>query len=214
MGNKFILSCFISNEENDDFSSNVYVYGLKNGPCIIIDAGICSKALKDYIHRFHQDDVRMILLTHAHFDHILALDRLVALYNCPIYLDKLDVSQLKDSYLNGSKSFGLNIVSHLDYQIINKPSDLKLDFLNIEAIRTPFHTLGSTCFYLKEDKILFSGDTVFANGGIGRYDLPHADASKIRESLNKILSLRDEVIIYPGHGDITSVKELKTYLVS
>lgn len=214
MENKFILSCFIAREESDNFSSNVYVYGLKNGPCIIIDAGICSKTLKDYIHRFHQDDVRMILLTHAHFDHILALDQLVTIYKCPIYLDKLDVSQLKNSYLNGSKSFGLNIVSHLDYQIINKPSDLKLDFLNIEVIKTPFHTLGSTCFYSKEDKILFSGDTVFAKGGIGRYDLPHADASKIKESLNKILGLDDEVIIYPGHGDITSVKELKTYLVS
>lgn len=214
MENKFILSCFMAKEEDDDFSSNVYVYGLKNGPCIIIDAGLCSKALKDYIHRFHHDEVRMILLTHAHFDHILKLDQLETLYKCPIYLDKLDVSQLKDSYLNGSKSFGLDMLTHLNYQIVSKPSDLKLDFLNIEAIRTPFHTLGSTCFYLKEAKILFSGDTVFAYGGIGRYDLPHADASKIKESLHKILSLDDDVLIYPGHGEMTSVKELKTYLVS
>ena len=55
---------------------------------------------------------------------------------------------------------------------------------------------------------------MFAYGGIGRYDLPHADASKIKESLHKILSLDDDVLIYPGHGEMTSVKELKTYLVS
>lgn len=199
--------------EDDDFSSNTYVVGLKNEPCIIIDAGCFNNSLVEHINHVHGGKVAVIIITHGHFDHINKLSSFYKKYpSTPIYISKKDEPLLSDAYLNGSKSFGMNIIAPVPHLIFEDDDELDVANLEIRFILTPYHTLGSACIYLEEYSVMFSGDSLFAHGGIGRYDLPHADVKKLPTSLKKILSHPDSVIIYPGHGEPTSIEEAKRYL--
>jgi len=122
-----------------------------------------------------------ILITHSHFDHIGAIEDLVNKYHCNVY-------KYKD--LN----IGINTIGDFKFEVLYMPG----------------HMDDLICFYFKEDNIMFVGDFIFENS-IGRTDLEGGNTKEMINSINKILEYKDNITIYPGHGNITSLdKERNT----
>ncbi len=145
-------------------------------------------------------DVIAIVNTHGHFDHIGGNQ----FFSVPIYIHTLDAAMLTDPNLNLSIHFSLSIVSPPGDYAFSKNERLNIGPFDIEVIHTPGHTLGSVSLLI--DHALFTGDTLF-KGSIGRTDLPGGDYEAMRSSLLKLASLSGDLMVYPGHGEITVLKD-------
>ncbi|MGI6644272.1 MAG: MBL fold metallo-hydrolase [Bacilli bacterium] len=200
-----------------DFSSNLYILVFDDGSALIIDPGIDKKKYLDEIFANYAK-VHAVLLTHGHFDHIRGAKPISDHYNCPIYVSSHDRRFLEEPeffapYLFGLKPQEERISEFIDISLLDS---ININGLDITIISTPFHTLGSTCFYIEKEKLLFSGDTLFKDS-IGRTDLITSDPNLVSTSLKKLLVLPNDTLIYPGHGPSTSLEEEKEnnpYLIS
>ncbi len=145
-----------------------------------------------------------ILATHGHFDHILAAGELQMIFNIPFYIHPADEFLLKE--MNSSANFWLR-------QKINRPLPQNIEFIKkeffwefggcrLKIMETPGHTPGSTCF--AGENILFSGDTLFKNG-VARTNFSYSDKDRFKKSLEKIFRLPPETLVYPGHGEKTTI---------
>ncbi len=123
-----------------------------------------------------------IIVTHHHFDHVGALEDLAKMKNVKVY----DYHNLKE---------GKNKIGNFEFMVI----------------RTPGHKEDSISIYFEEEKMLFCGDFIF-RGSIGRWDFPGGDMEAMKKSINKILEYPEEMKIYPGHGDTTTLKDEKENL--
>ncbi len=173
------------------------------GEAIVIDPADNAEQLYQYIH---SNDLacKGILLTHGHFDHILAAKELAKKTQVKIYAQEEEVKLLADETLNASLKFGQRCSLTPDV-FLKDEEVLKLAGFVIRVIHTPGHTAGGACYYFTEHKALFSGDTLFREN-IGRYDLPTADGRKLLEAIRgKLMLLDDEVAVYPGHGPSTTI---------
>lgn len=185
----------------DFFASNVYLFE-RGGKKVMIDCGGTQQGTLQKLSQlaFAPD---YILLTHGHIDHILSL---------PAFVDKakIFISQTDSHYLTipafnlseqliGRKfEFSENV-----YDYAKLPDELK-----IEVINTPGHTPGSVC--LLADKHLFTGDTLF-NGSIGNTGFPGGNYDTEISSVKKLLALPEDIIVYPGHGPTTTIKNEKMF---
>ena len=151
-----------------------------------------------------------ILLTHGHFDHILAAEEIKKKYNIPIYACAKEEKTLQDPRINLTafhmSSYTLKADVYLkDLQVV------ELAGFSVQMIETPGHTLGSCCYYLKDEGVLFSGDTVFC-GSVGRTDFPEGSTAAIVNSLHRLLeALPDDTEVYPGHDTSTTIGYEKRY---
>ena len=152
-----------------------------------------------------------VRLTHAHFDHMMAADDICKTYGCKLCVHMDDEKMLNDPSLNLSGTMGTEQVS-ISADHLLRDGDV-LHFLNREwkVMATPGHTAGSVCYYIPEEEVVFSGDTLFAES-LGRTDLPTGSMSAIVHSIaEKLLVLPDEIMVYPGHGDATTIAHEKQY---
>ena len=152
-----------------------------------------------------------VLLTHGHFDHMLAADSLRKDYQIPVCVHKEDAELLQNPDLNCSRQF-----LHMSYAI-SADEELEdgqnLRFLDgaLTVISTPGHTEGSCCYYAKKENILFSGDTLF-QGSVGRTDLPTGRAAQLPVSIKeKLFVLPEDTLVLSGHGEQTTIGEEKQY---
>lgn len=150
---------------------------------------------------------KIIILTHAHGDHIGAVMDFVENYGTIIYIHKDDAGLLKDGNKNFSKVLtGKGISINPDVELDDK-DEIKLGDLNFEIIHTPGHTKGSIC--IKVGNIMLTGDTLF-NKSIGRTDFLGGSFEEIINSIQeKIFKYDDEIIIYPGHNSPSTIKSEK-----
>ncbi len=151
-----------------------------------------------------------ILLTHGHFDHVMGIWNILSLFpSTPVYLDKNDHDMLNNGNRKYLTLFGIPL------SLYDIPEDINLlDYPkrigDIEVTRTPGHTPGSVSLYIKDEGILFSGDTLFSMGE-GRTDLG-GDYSLLIKSLSLLCSLPGETKVLPGHGGYTTIREEKNRL--
>lgn len=198
----------------NDIRECTYVAYDETKECVIIDPGCQSAGEQQRLVKFiEQNNLKPVkaLLTHGHFDHVMGAAFVHRQWNIPFYLHAEDKGQLERAQPYG-QMFGLNIEQPpTDTVDVNDGDIIKFGNTELHAIHTPGHTRGGVCYYSLPDKIIFTGDSLFA-GSIGRTDLPGGDYDALMESLlGKVCKLDPDMKVYPGHGPETTIAhELNT----
>ena len=192
--------------------TNTYIISNDSNDCILVDPGMGYNKIIDYVKNKY--NVKAILLTHAHIDH---MDGIQYFLDVPVYMHTKERDNFFDTEASLYDMFGrINPFNEgmLDVRMVNHGDELNIIGLNIKVLYTPGHTNGSVC-YLVNDK-LFSGDTLF-KGTCGRCDFPNGSISDMQKSLNYLVNnLPLDTFVYPGHDDFTTIldeKENNPYLM-
>ena len=170
---------------------------------VIVDPGENADFIQEQVSEIGVTPLA-ILLTHAHYDHIGAVTAIKEAYNIPIYVHEEDVPMLSDRM----KNLG-NVVVNLseDDVILKGGEELDIAGIKIKVFHTPGHTRGCVCYYLEEEGILFSGDTMFRYSW-GRTDFPGGSEREIMDSIrSKLLPLPEETVVFPGHEGATRISD-------
>ncbi len=188
--------------------ANTYVIGEEGDECVVVDPGYNENHfLERYIQK-HHSKCAGFLITHGHYDHIYGLSSFEGLDSIPVFIGSEDAVFLSDPKFNLSREFGNEISLDINPYLLDDEDEIKLPIGAVKVIATPYHTVGSVCFYL--EGALFSGDSLFKNG-IGRSDLPGAAPRLAEKSLGKLIALPDDTKVYPGHGGKTKIGDEKLY---
>lgn len=185
--------------------TNCYIAHKKDSDhCFVVDPGDSGDKIANYI-RDQKMILDHILLTHGHFDHIQGVRDLKNAIRCEICALDVEKELLSDACMNVSAMTG-------------RPEELEADIwlhdgqqfesagIAMKVIHTPGHTKGSCCYFLEEQKVLFSGDTLFMES-VGRADLPTGNEKDLMQSVReKVLTLPSETKVFSGHGPSTSIE--------
>ena len=191
--------------------TNCYiVYTEDTKKAVIIDPAADSKRITEEVSALGVTP-EAVLLTHGHFDHMLAAESLRNGYHIPVCILEEDAELLKNPELNCSQLF-LRMTYGISADEFLKDGQ-QLTYLDgkLKVIATPGHTAGSCCYWAEEENILFSGDTLF-EGSVGRTDLPTGQAARLSESIReKLFVLPGNTLVLSGHGLETTIEEEKQH---
>jgi len=192
--------------------ANCYlVYEENASDCIIIDPGDEADFIMQKINDYGLTLVG-IVATHAHFDHIKGVIELKWAFNIPFYLHAKDQALL--AHYRRSAMYFTNYdpgPPPIPDVYLKDKDTIGQGVSEFKVIQTPGHTPGSICLYNKKEGIIFTGDTLFAGGGVGRTDHSYSNPLNLGKSIQKILTLPDNTIILSGHGEATTVLNEKEY---
>lgn len=193
---------------------NTYVLYDATGEAVVIDCGASTeqecKALSDFI-REHELKLKYLLNTHLHFDHMLGNQYMLDTYNLkPMYHE---TEELLPGVNKQTAGFGLPLNCkpvHAD-TFLNEGDEVNFGNTTLGTILVPGHSPGSLCFYNKEEGCLFAGDVLFRHS-IGRTDLWGGNHNQLITGIcQKLLTLPEDTIVYPGHGPATTIKDEKQF---
>ena len=190
-----------------ELRTNCYLIINDKGNCIVIDPADEKDKIISEI-KSQNLSLKAILLTHGHFDHIMATNALKKEFDCPVIIGDADEEMLKDDLKNAAALLGMHVEKILADKKVNDKDVLDIDDFRIKVIATPGHTKGSVCYVLEDN--IFSGDTIFFEC-VGRTDLFGGDAVKLMTSLKKLKDLEGEYNIFSGHGRETTLSYEKEY---
>ena len=193
---------------------NTYLIYNDTGQCCIIDPGCYfaneEQQLTDFITQHHLKPV-YLLNTHCHLDHIFGNRFIQKKYDLPLHLHRMEKPVL-DAGPESGKAWQMpfdNFDGELKF--IDEGDQIQLGDDRLDVLFVPGHSPGHIAFYSKDGKFILSGDVLF-NGSVGRTDLPGGNFTLLEESIKtKLYTLPEDVIVYPGHGDTTTIgDEIKT----
>lgn len=193
---------------NGTLQANCYIVETEHA-AVVIDPGYMERQLSSYVAE-NPNKIKFIMLTHRHFDHLAAASALKKLTGAKIVINELDEGGLYSDLLSlGSMAGGFynkaDSDAHADIYVDEGDTVTAADMV-FKVLYTPGHSEGGICFLI--DNILFSGDTLF-KGSIGRTDFPSSNMAEMRQSLDRLCTLPDETIVYPGHGEATTIGQEK-----
>ena len=169
----------------DDLYANSYIYG-----SVLVDAGVTPMAVKPY-----RDTIDTIILTHCHFDHTAHVKEIAHMCKAKVAIHRADATGLLDEMRCLSMHFGARAPGIVPDIMLAEGDTIG----TLRVLHTPGHTPGSICLYAEDDRVLISGDTVFTDGGFGRYDFLGGSRTDLAGSLDRLTGL-DVEGLYPGHG--------------
>lgn len=201
------IECFVSGS----LETNTYVLCFNESAVVIDPAEGCETAVFRFIHD-KKYTIQAIWITHSHLDHISGCGNILKRHTVPIAVHFLDAENLKKP---GSDLLPVWIECQpVEPSILfGNKTVLRCGDSVWQVIHTPGHTPGSSCFYSAEEKILISGDTLF-RGTCGRCSFPTSDPRLMRDSLFELSSLPEETVVFPGHGQKTSIAREKGWMVN
>lgn len=182
--------------------TNCYIIHNDKKEAIVIDAGDDAHKIYDKVEELGVKVVAL-MLTHGHFDHISAVDEVAQHYGVTVYAGKGETRLLTDAKMNGSAYYRRDKTVS-EFEKLEDNRDIELGGIKFKVMFTPGHTEGSVCYYVEDAKVLFSGDTLFKES-VGRTDMATGDDKKIIESLDKLMKLDDDVDVYPGHSEESTI---------
>ena len=207
LNERIVEEMFLKKLVVGELETNCYLIGCKKTKkAVVIDPG--GEEEVGLVLSFLQEnnfDLKYIINTHGHIDHIAGNNLLKAKTEALLLIHRLDADMLVDANKNFSSFMGKEICSPPADKLLEEGDEISLGTLNLIVIHTPGHTPGGISLVL--NNIVFTGDTLFA-GGIGRTDLPGGSYQDLIKSIKeKLLILGDDKIIYPGHGSDSTIGE-------
>lgn len=192
------------------YQTNCYILTNDNNNAIIIDPGSEPEKLIKHLDN-NNITVKMIALTHGHFDHVGAITKLKAATNAPIYIHKDDNEMLLDPDLvHPGLTNELNRICGFDCPTADKffveGEKYSVDDMKFEVMHVPGHTKGSTILIF--DDVMFTGDTIF-EGTVGRTDLHGGSSKELRDSAKRVAGIKGEYVMHCGHGGATTLAKEK-----
>lgn len=185
--------------------ANCYLV-MENHHALIIDPADILPNLDEILNQ-NYCTLDAIVLTHAHFDHISGVDKIVNKFGCDVYLNPNEFDFLLDPDLNSSSAFYMDVTCNANAKPLIEGKNEIVGF-EVEAIYCPGHSIGSTV--LKIEDCLFTGDVLF-QGSIGRMDLATGSVTSMKQSLKKLVQFNKDYKVYPGHGPTTSLSQEKKW---
>ena len=182
---------------------NCYILGDKN-EAIIIDPGSDAENI---INTLKENNIcaKYIVLTHCHFDHILAVEKLIQKLDVKLITCQSEKENLLDSSINYTNRYSRKPVSLLADLYVKNGDVIKSGEFDFKVLETPGHTSGSMCLYCEKESILISGDTLFFES-VGRCDLSTGNGDILVKSIkDQLYSLPDDTLVLPGHGENTTI---------
>lgn len=202
-----LIQRFVLNE----LATNTFVVGVPEGEVFILDPGseVMTQVIR-YVEENHLT-VKWVINTHSHFDHIAGNTHICEWFNVPLLMHEADLPGLSWAPEFAEKYFGKAFSVRQPDGYLRDGDILTVKPYEFRVLATPGHSPGCICLYEERQKVLFTGDTLFA-GTVGRTDVRGGDAGILMESLrDKLWPLPDETRIFPGHEDDSTIGEERMY---
>ena len=171
--------------------------------CVVIDPANSGKVIRKLEEL--KLDLKAILLTHGHFDHIMGVSKLQDATGARVYINKLDSAAMHDNGASLASMIGVRVDPSRVDAFVEDGQDICEAGIDFHVIHTPGHTDGGVCYVIESERVIFSGDTLFFMS-YGRTDLPGGDAAALYDSLiYKVFALKGDYRVLPGHDRETTL---------